>query len=87
LRPLVRETNQSRYPDVSRSRELLGLRSSFVRLLDQSVMLPALRLTTVAVMAPARSEAMKAAVSATSARVGSRLSSVPCSSFAGTGRG
>ena len=42
-------------------------------------MLPALRLTTVAVMAPARSEATKAAVSATSARVGSRFSTVPCS--------
>src|SRR5918999_658056 len=50
-----------------------------VLVLDQSMMLPALTLATVAVMAPARSEAMKAAVSATSARVGSRLSSVPCS--------
>ena len=43
---------------------------------------PALRLTTVAVIAPARSEATKAAVSATSASVGSRLSSVLCSSRA-----
>jgi hypothetical protein len=39
-------------------------------------------LATVAVMAPARSDAMKAAVSATSAKVGSRLSSVPCSRIA-----
>ena len=43
------------------------------------MMLPALTFATVAVMAPARSEARKAAVSATSARVGSRFSSVPCS--------
>ncbi len=45
-------------------------------------MLPALRFATVAVMAPARSEARKAAESATSARVGSRLSSAPSSRIA-----